>query len=281
VNFDPDTAGANAAEKSIALLTEEGFEVRVLTLEGGLDPDRYVRERGARGYAEALRGAPALQKWLIDRAKVRFPSDDPKSKVESFNFLLPYIRRMPTRVERESFAMDAAQALQVDFALFSAELKQAVARRQDSVEIPKSFPLSIAEQTLLRAFSSPRSSEAYLAAEGAWHEHGADLSRLRQDLREIIDELRDRKVDEDPLAAISSDQNRQMLASVFISVHDAEPEIEGVEQAILALRRGSLLREQRITRASIAVAERNRDHREVASETLKLQDILRRLRSLD
>ena len=28
VNFDPDTAGANAAEKSIALLTEEGFEVR-------------------------------------------------------------------------------------------------------------------------------------------------------------------------------------------------------------------------------------------------------------
>ncbi|MEI9967285.1 MAG: toprim domain-containing protein [Terracidiphilus sp.] len=25
VNFDPDTAGANAAEKSIALLTEEGF----------------------------------------------------------------------------------------------------------------------------------------------------------------------------------------------------------------------------------------------------------------
>ncbi len=25
VNFDPDTAGANAAEKSIALLTEEGL----------------------------------------------------------------------------------------------------------------------------------------------------------------------------------------------------------------------------------------------------------------
>ena len=46
VNFDPDTAGANAAEKSIALLTEEGFEVKVVTLEGGLDPDRYIRERG-------------------------------------------------------------------------------------------------------------------------------------------------------------------------------------------------------------------------------------------
>src|SRR5580698_4462063 len=38
VNFDPDAAGANAAEKSIALLTEEGFTVKIMTLEGGLDP---------------------------------------------------------------------------------------------------------------------------------------------------------------------------------------------------------------------------------------------------
>ncbi|HTA79852.1 MAG TPA: DNA primase, partial [Terracidiphilus sp.] len=30
VNFDPDTAGANAAEKSIALLTEEGFSIKII-----------------------------------------------------------------------------------------------------------------------------------------------------------------------------------------------------------------------------------------------------------
>src|SRR5208282_1678631 len=35
VNFDPDTAGANAAEKSIALLTEEGFSIKIVTLDGG------------------------------------------------------------------------------------------------------------------------------------------------------------------------------------------------------------------------------------------------------
>ena len=58
VNFDPDTAGANAAEKSIALLTEEEFEVKVVTLEGGLDPDRFVREQGIQAYmGGAARGA--------------------------------------------------------------------------------------------------------------------------------------------------------------------------------------------------------------------------------
>jgi len=35
VNFDPDAAGSNAAEKSIALLTEEGFTIKIVTLEGG------------------------------------------------------------------------------------------------------------------------------------------------------------------------------------------------------------------------------------------------------
>ena len=53
VNFDPDAAGSNAAEKSIALLTEEGFNLKLVTLEGGLDPDRFIRERGVEAYTQA------------------------------------------------------------------------------------------------------------------------------------------------------------------------------------------------------------------------------------
>src|SRR5205823_197876 len=46
VNFDPDAAGANAAERSIALLLEETMQVRIMELEDGLDPDEYCKERG-------------------------------------------------------------------------------------------------------------------------------------------------------------------------------------------------------------------------------------------
>ena len=38
VNFDPDTAGANAAERSLVLLVEEEFEIKVLTLEARIRP---------------------------------------------------------------------------------------------------------------------------------------------------------------------------------------------------------------------------------------------------
>jgi DNA primase len=56
VNFDPDAAGANAAEKSIALLTEEGFNIKIVTLDGGLDP----RARGRRLQVRAPRVAPPV-----------------------------------------------------------------------------------------------------------------------------------------------------------------------------------------------------------------------------
>ena len=59
VNFDPDAAGANAAEKSIALLTEEGFTIKIVTLDGGLDPDRFIRERGVEAYIGARSAARA------------------------------------------------------------------------------------------------------------------------------------------------------------------------------------------------------------------------------
>ena len=62
VNFDPDTAGAAAAERSLALLVSEDFQIKVLTLESGFDPDLYIRRKGVRGlhrragaFAEILR----------------------------------------------------------------------------------------------------------------------------------------------------------------------------------------------------------------------------------
>jgi DNA primase len=107
VNFDPDTAGAMAAEKSIALLTEEDFVVKIVTLEGGLDPDRFIRERGLPAYLDALRAARRHSDHLIDRARQLFPARTADAKVKSLNFLLPHIRRMPNALQRELRSLKA------------------------------------------------------------------------------------------------------------------------------------------------------------------------------
>ena len=50
VNYDPDTAGQTATERSISLLLEQDFEVKVLALPGKADPDKFIREQGAEAY---------------------------------------------------------------------------------------------------------------------------------------------------------------------------------------------------------------------------------------
>jgi hypothetical protein len=76
----PTPAGSNAAEKSIALLTEEGFTIKLITLDGGLDPDRFIRERGVEAYIAAIRGARSQADYLIERARQLSPAPAPSRR---------------------------------------------------------------------------------------------------------------------------------------------------------------------------------------------------------
>ena len=164
VNFDPDAAGSNAAEKSIALLTEEGFTIKIVTLDGGLDPDRYIRERGVEAYTAALRGARRQSDYLIERARQSFPGASAEQKVKAMNYLLPHIRRMPEKLARDQFAADAAQKLGIDSAVLREELRQAALKRRDHIEM-RATALTEVERVLLRALAitDPRTS-----SRGGW-----------------------------------------------------------------------------------------------------------------
>jgi DNA primase len=281
VNFDPDTAGANASEKSIALLTEEAFEVKIVTLDGGLDPDRFIRERGAKEYMSALRSARRIQDFLIDRALHLHPPRTPAAKIEALNYLLPHIRRIPNRIARDEFATDAAQKLGIDSALVREELKQAAAKRRDFIATPSTAPLTRAEQILLQAFSSPQTGELYRVADAAYREHEADFAKMRADVHEIVNHLRARPANADPMQSLSEPAHRQMLAGIFVSVHGAEPDVEHVQEAIMTVRRAALEQEQRSLRAALHDAERQGRGEEILPLSKRKQEIDMRLRQLD
>jgi DNA primase len=254
VNFDPDTAGANAAEKSIALLTEEGFDVSVVTLEGGLDPDRYIREHGAQAYMEALRGRKRYTDFLIERARQMFPPATADAKVKALNFLLPHIRRVPNRIARVEFATDAAQKLGIDSALVREELKEAAAKRRDGLA-HAGPPLSDAEKILLCAMAGAISESACQAAMAGFdanepHFEGLAVTSLLQQLR--------RRGNIDPLEAIADTAGRNMLAQVLHG--ESRPiKTEEVAAALETLRRRHLERRQRELRAAANEAERKGD----------------------
>src|SRR5207245_10203988 len=114
VNFDPDTAGAKAAERTIGLLVEEEFQIKVLTLEQGFDPDLYIRRKGKDAYEDALRHSQKYFDYLIDRARTHFPVRNAEGKKNAVNYLLPHIQRIPSRIVRDELAHEISQQLGID-----------------------------------------------------------------------------------------------------------------------------------------------------------------------
>ena len=155
VNYDPDSAGVAATERSLALLLEEGFEAKVLALPGKLDPDSFIRKEGSGRYRELLSGAPSYIDYLTERAVGTHNLTTPEGKVGAANAVLPYLARVPNPMLRVELAGRLAERLRLDPRLLREELRRVAGPARSEVRIqPASVApkVTVAEKELLRAF---------------------------------------------------------------------------------------------------------------------------------
>ena len=271
VNFDPDTAGAAATERSLAMLIEEDFAVKVMTLEPGFDPDLFIRRKGAKAYGEALMQAPKYFPYLISRAAATFPVKTPEGKAMAVNYLLPYIRRVPQAIIRDELANDVAQKLGIDSALVRQELRHAATNRAVQFKPAPEPQVSEAEKIVVRLLAPGTSS---------------DLEGLRHAVADVIvaEGLTENLTTESLLNSLLSstdsvipDSEQRLLASILMQEAD-ELTQELIASAIEALRRRKMERRKRDLNTSIADAERKHDVAALAAllqEKLMIEKTLR------
>jgi len=133
VNFDPDIAGQAATERSLTLLLEKEFDVRVLALPRGSDPDKFLKEQGAEAYKKLLLQAPPYLDYLIGRAKL-MDRTTANGRVLALNFLMPYVQRLPNRLLRSEWATRIASELHVDEPVLREALRRAATERRSEVK---------------------------------------------------------------------------------------------------------------------------------------------------
>jgi len=252
VNFDPDTAGAKATERTLGLLVEEEFQIKVLTLESGVDPDLVIRRKGKDAYGAALKASQKYFDYLIERARAQFPARSPESKVKAANYLLPHIQRVPSRIVRDELAQEIAQKLGIDSAVLRQELKHAVANRSTaSVKAPAALQITDAERILIRALASGteiQDSAPHLSArEGADEDFDparqAHFALKTESLHaglateSIIEALLNMPSEvADAMEAPLPEGGRNLLAAILLQ-EDEELTAERLEGAVRALRR--------------------------------------------
>jgi DNA primase len=256
VNFDPDTAGAKATERTLGLLVEEEFQIKVLTLEAGFDPDLFIRRKGKDSYAAALRNSQPYFSYLIDRARVLFPVRSAEGKVKAVNYLLPHIQRVPSRIVRDELAREIAQKLGIDSAVLRQELKHAATSRSSvSVKVPVEAQVTDAEKIFIRALTSSRemqTAEAHLSSrDGAEDEFdparqahfvlSTEHLHLSLATESLIEALLAAPGSADLLSLSMTDGDRSLLASILMK-EDEGLTAERLEGAARALRRIQLRR---------------------------------------
>ncbi|MFL6437060.1 MAG: DNA primase [Terriglobales bacterium] len=253
VNFDPDTAGAAATERSLSMLIDEEFDIKVMTLEAGFDPDLFIRRKGVKAYADAMMEAPKYFPYLISRAATMFPVKTPEGKAKAVNYLLPYIKRVPQAIVRDDLANQVAQRLSIDSALVRQELRHAATNRSVQFKSLADPQISEAEKIVIRLLAPGVSAELeqsqsfacdVLTSEGLVE--GLPAQSLLEWLLSPME------------GSAGSESDHRLLAQILMQESDElTPEL--VESAVEALRRRKMERRQRELSTNIADAERKND----------------------
>ncbi len=267
VNYDPDSAGVAATQRSLDLLLEEGFEAKVLALEGGLDPDSFIRKRGAAEYKQRLSAAPTYLDYLTERAAAQHDMTRPEGKVAAANAVMPYLARVPNAMLRAELANRLAERLRLDSKLLQDELRRST---RGSIETPRrgvstaaadmhagaaAVKATPAEIKLLRAFfDNPSMADEFLArvVEGGLadglateatfrrlfelHRSGEQLELAR--LEEWMDEAKRRVIYESVMDGGESPDDDLVLACIqSLELRRAERERDTLQSAIQAAER--------------------------------------------
>jgi len=275
VNFDPDTAGAKATERTLGLLVEEEFQIKVLTLEAGFDPDLYIRRKGKDAYGEALKHSQRYFDYLIERAQSQFPIRSAEGKVKALNYLLPHIQRVPSRIVRDELTREIAQKLRIDSAVLRQELKHAAANRSTAtLKAPIEAQVTDAEKLLIRALTSARemqtAEEHFSARDGAEEEFDParqahfvlknEPLHLGLATESLIETLLSSAEAADVMELPLPDSDRSLLAAILMK-EDEELTAERLEGAVRALRRIQFKRQMEEVQRELQAAKKHEPDR--------------------
>jgi DNA primase len=275
VNYDPDAAGQAATERSIAILLEQDFEVRVLALPGKADPDKFIREQGADAYMKLLKESPPYVDYLIARAR-QMDMTTAEGKLRAVNFLLPYVQKIPNRILRSEWATRIAQQLRLDEPVLRAALSKAASERRGAVNTQPELVGRAAkpvERRLIRMLAEGQGFRGELAQQlqqGQLY-HGLETEKIFGAL--IVACLAGEGLQATEVAAALEERDRRLLYEILFE-ETSELTWEEAQSCVEALRHRQAEKQLADVQRSI---EANPTAPEMRDLLQKKQELMRRL----
>jgi DNA primase len=238
---------------------ESDFELKVLELPAGEDPDGFLRKAGAEAYREQVSKAPAFVEHIVSRACAERDLSSPEAKARAVGEILPRLTGLQNRVLVASALARIADRLDLNEADVRAEYRRVMPALRRGEEAPArrrqrpSRSSSLAERQLIHlllAHAGVRRDFATVARE----EELQDLATGPIMVAVLNQERAGHPVNVESLKTLlASEERARMLEAVL---DDFPGLVAGDwEEAWRVLRKENLEKESRILQRQLASAE--------------------------
>jgi len=130
--FDADSAGVRAAMRSIEILLKLDFDIMIVDLDKGEDPDSYIQTHGREKFEDRVAKAIPFLEFQYRIKKQEGAFDDPGKTSEAIRDMLRPLARMGDILKRSLLLQDLAKRTGLRETVLDDELKKLVKDQQRS-----------------------------------------------------------------------------------------------------------------------------------------------------
>lgn len=160
VSYDGDGAGQKATLRSLDIFENEGFEIKVVALPDGLDPDDVIRKYGKEAYADLLSKSIPLIDFKLKVIESGKDLTDTSDKRKYLAECLELIKTVKSEFLKEELLHKVAERSGISYQSLKRDLDSGTVSEittptsQEKIEVKSlsSDGLSVAERAVLWAF---------------------------------------------------------------------------------------------------------------------------------
>ena len=172
--FDADTAGIKASLRSIEILLRKDFEVKIVSLPQGEDPDSFVNKFGKDDFEELVKKAENFFEYESKYYESQGKFNDPATAAEAIRDLVKPLALMNDELKRNLLIKDIAKKFNLREKLLESELDKHIKQF-------KKF-----ENTESRQMQKRKSEEAAAKISSAVSVASSALYSLEQEILRIL-----------------------------------------------------------------------------------------------
>lgn len=129
--YDSDQAGQHAAERAAGLIREQGGVVKVARMPQGMDPDDYIRRRGAEAFnADVIAQADPYMSFKLEALKESFDLKDEEGRMRYLTRAIEMITELPRAIERDHYLRRLAEEFQLSLDALKQEQRRIAVKKK-------------------------------------------------------------------------------------------------------------------------------------------------------